>query len=88
MSSSELAGFWFFHCHLEFHALHGMSMIIQAGETWEMPSAPPRMARCGDFSISEEEFLAAERHTPEYHSSENEEGSKCRSTSNTLKERF
>ena len=48
------------HCHIEYHALHGMGLVVQAGEPRDMSRAPPRMARCGHFSLSDSEYTQAE----------------------------
>ena len=57
------------HCHIEYHALNGMALVVQSGETRQMWPAPPRMARCGDFSLRDDEYWEAERNFPEYRSS-------------------
>ena len=62
------------HCHIEYHVLNGMALVIQSGETWQMPPAPRRMARCGDFSISEDEFEDAEEFSPPRHRNTNRGG--------------
>ena len=47
------------HCHIEFHGSTGMSVVFQVGDLDEIPTAPERMRRCGDFEYSEEEYDAA-----------------------------
>ncbi|BFZ06751.1 hypothetical protein BsWGS_09789 [Bradybaena similaris] len=42
-------GFWFFHCHIEFHAELGMSAILQAGQPGEMPKPPKGFPTCGSW---------------------------------------
>ena len=56
------------HCHIEYHALNGMALVVQSGETRQMWPAPPRMARCGDFNLRDDEYWEAERNE-EYRSS-------------------
>ena len=56
------------HCHIEYHALNGMALVVQSGETRQMWPAPPRMARCGDFNLRDDEYWEAERNFPEYRS--------------------
>ena len=55
------------HCHIEYHALNGMALVVQSGETRQMWPAPPRMARCGDFNLRDDEYWEAERSFPDYH---------------------
>ena len=47
-----------------------MGLVVQAGERWEMSRAPPRMARCGHFSLTDSEYELAEisfsKHRSEY----------------------
>lgn len=45
-------GYWLFHCHIEFHAEIGMSLIFKVGEHEEMPPVPPNFPRCGDWSMN------------------------------------
>ncbi|CAH1789304.1 unnamed protein product, partial [Owenia fusiformis] len=49
-------GFWYSHCHIEFHNDEGMGMIFKEGAISDMNAAPPGMQRCGDFSFSEDTF--------------------------------
>lgn len=42
-------GFWFFHCHLEFHMHAGMAAIIQIGEKKDMLPSPPGFPTCGNY---------------------------------------
>lgn len=43
------SGYWLFHCHIEFHAEIGMSLIFKVGEDMEMPPVPNDFPRCGDW---------------------------------------
>jgi hypothetical protein len=43
-------GFWFLHCHFEWHLGIGMSMMMQVGEVDEMITPPPDFPRCGDYT--------------------------------------
>ncbi|KAG7213871.1 hypothetical protein KM043_003079 [Ampulex compressa] len=45
-------GYWLFHCHIEFHAEIGMSLIFKVGEHEEMLDAPKDFPRCGDWKLS------------------------------------
>lgn len=45
----QITGFWFFHCHIEFHAELGMSAILQAGQPREMPKPPKGFPTCGSW---------------------------------------
>ncbi|RLU22355.1 hypothetical protein DMN91_004633 [Ooceraea biroi] len=42
-------GYWLFHCHIEFHAEIGMSLIFKVGEHEEMLPVPRNFPRCGDW---------------------------------------
>ncbi|XP_069128829.1 uncharacterized protein [Argopecten irradians] len=48
-------GFWFMHCHIEFHADIGMGFVLQVGELHEMPRAPTNFPRCGSWKTSREQ---------------------------------
>ncbi|KAJ4445529.1 hypothetical protein ANN_12209 [Periplaneta americana] len=43
-------GYWFFHCHVLYHADTGMGVVLQVGDQTEMPRAPEGFPRCGDFT--------------------------------------
>ncbi|XP_033743202.1 laccase-1-like [Pecten maximus] len=43
-------GFWFFHCHVEFHADIGMGLVLQVGELDQLPPVPANFPRCGSWS--------------------------------------
>ena len=60
-------GFWLMHCHIEYHALNGMALVVESGETQQMWPAPPWMARCGDFNLRDNEYWESERNFPKYH---------------------
>jgi len=42
-------GFWFLHCHMSWHNHVGMGVIIQIGESFQMPKAPENFPKCGNF---------------------------------------
>ncbi|TGZ54926.1 Uncharacterized protein DBV15_05335 [Temnothorax longispinosus] len=42
-------GYWLFHCHIEFHAEIGMSLIFKVGEDKELPPVPNNFPKCGDW---------------------------------------
>ncbi|XP_021367995.1 laccase-1-like isoform X1 [Mizuhopecten yessoensis] len=42
-------GFWFMHCHLEFHADVGMGFVLQVGGLDQIPSTPANFPRCGNW---------------------------------------
>lgn len=42
-------GYWFLHCHLEFHSEIGMAMVLQVGEKHEMLPVPENFPKCGSF---------------------------------------
>lgn len=42
-------GFWFLHCHFEWHMAMGMSLILQVGEVSDFVKAPHGFPTCGDY---------------------------------------
>ncbi|KDR15437.1 Laccase [Zootermopsis nevadensis] len=42
-------GFWFFHCHVLYHAETGMAVVLQVGEDRQIPRPPAGFPKCGDF---------------------------------------
>ncbi|KAL3859684.1 hypothetical protein ACJMK2_009892 [Sinanodonta woodiana] len=46
---AENPGFWLFHCHVEFHMVMGLALVIQVGEVHEMPQPPASFPRCGNW---------------------------------------
>ncbi|XP_076239494.1 uncharacterized protein LOC143182413 [Calliopsis andreniformis] len=42
-------GYWLFHCHIEFHAEVGMSLIFKVGEDEDMPPVPYNFPSCGNW---------------------------------------
>uniref|UniRef100_A0A1X7U061 Plastocyanin-like domain-containing protein n=1 Tax=Amphimedon queenslandica TaxID=400682 RepID=A0A1X7U061_AMPQE len=50
-------GWWFLHCHIEVHQLEGMGVIIDEGGKKTIP--PKGMYKCGNFSLTPNEFKAA-----------------------------
>ncbi|XP_071949443.1 uncharacterized protein [Antedon mediterranea] len=47
---AENPGYWFFHCHIEYHTLNGMAMVVQVGEKDEIPDPPKGFPSCGPWS--------------------------------------
>ena len=47
-----LKGFWFFHCHIDFHAEIGMGLILQVGEIHQMPKPPHKFPMCGNWKYT------------------------------------
>ncbi|KRT85626.1 hypothetical protein AMK59_278, partial [Oryctes borbonicus] len=45
-------GYWFLHCHLEYHTALGMGLVLQTGENDDMLPVPDNFPRCGDYSQS------------------------------------
>ncbi|XP_065081288.1 uncharacterized protein LOC135703864 [Ochlerotatus camptorhynchus] len=43
-------GFWFVHCHFEWHLGTGMGLVLQVGEMDQMLKAPSDFPRCGDYT--------------------------------------
>ena len=50
-------GWWFLHCHIEVHQLEGMGLIINEGGEKTIP--PGGMYKCGNFSLTIDEFKEA-----------------------------
>ncbi|XP_033342197.2 uncharacterized protein LOC117229675 [Megalopta genalis] len=42
-------GFWLFHCHIIYHQLNGMEMILRVGHKSDLPHKPKDFPRCGNF---------------------------------------
>ncbi|XP_076766747.1 uncharacterized protein LOC143433334 [Xylocopa sonorina] len=42
-------GYWLFHCHIEFHAEVGMSLIFKVGEHEDMVPVPRNFPVCGNW---------------------------------------
>jgi hypothetical protein len=57
-----ILGFWYLHCHIEYHNEIGIAMIFQEGNSSQMGAVPDSMLQCGDFDWSREEFLDAVHH--------------------------
>ena len=41
-------GYWYFHCHFQFHQPIGMNLIIHTGSQADLPPVPPNFPTCGD----------------------------------------
>ncbi|XP_041379574.1 laccase-3-like [Gigantopelta aegis] len=48
-------GFWFLHCHIEFHLAIGMGAIVQSGQPHQMPKPPKDWPKCGNWKYHGEE---------------------------------
>ncbi|KOC68923.1 Laccase-4 [Habropoda laboriosa] len=42
-------GYWLFHCHIEFHAEVGMSLVFKVGEHEDMLPVPRNFPTCGNW---------------------------------------
>lgn len=42
-------GYWFFHCHFEFHMHIGMSAIFKVGNRSDMVRPPSGFTTCGNY---------------------------------------
>uniref|UniRef100_A0A182VY04 Uncharacterized protein n=1 Tax=Anopheles minimus TaxID=112268 RepID=A0A182VY04_9DIPT len=42
-------GYWLFHCHIEFHAEIGMSLVLKVGDSSQMLPVPANFPTCYDF---------------------------------------
>ena len=43
------AGYWYMHCHVEFHNNAGMSLVIKEGTDDQISKPPAAINTCGDF---------------------------------------
>ncbi|XP_052228206.1 uncharacterized protein LOC127842632 [Dreissena polymorpha] len=50
-------GFWFFHCHIEFHVDIGMGILIQVGKVGDMPPVPKNFPKCGNWAFNGNEDI-------------------------------
>ena len=41
-------GYWFFHCHFDFHQPIGMSLLLHVGTQEDLPPVPDNFPRCGN----------------------------------------
>ncbi|XP_029042896.1 laccase-1-like isoform X2 [Osmia bicornis bicornis] len=51
-------GYWLFHCHIEFHAEVGMSLIFKVGEHQDMLPVPRNFPSCGNWQPKNEQATA------------------------------
>lgn len=49
-------GYWFFHCHIDFHAAIGMALVFKVGENYDIPPVPKNFPTCGNF-MPEDDYL-------------------------------
>lgn len=49
-------GYWLFHCHIEFHAEVGMSLIFKVGEHKDMLPVPNNFPLCGNWQPEDIRF--------------------------------
>ncbi|XP_034935568.1 laccase-5-like [Chelonus insularis] len=45
-------GYWFMHCHMDYHSATGMQMIFHVGEDSDLPPKPPGFPTCGSFEAA------------------------------------
>lgn len=43
-------GFWFMHCHIDWHMTIGMGLVIQVGDIDEMTPTPDNFPMCHDYA--------------------------------------
>ena len=56
-----LLGYWYVHCHTEFHEAEGMALIIKEGNHSDMNDKPMDMRTCGNFAMTRDEFVKSLR---------------------------
>jgi hypothetical protein len=61
-STPFILGFWFFHCHIEFHMNIGMGLLIQVGNPNDMPKVPKNFPKCGNWKFSGYEVEEEEKY--------------------------
>lgn len=44
-----ISGYWLFHCHIDFHAEIGMSLVFKIGEHSDFLPVPTNFPKCGDW---------------------------------------
>lgn len=42
-------GYWFFHCHYEWHMHVGMRAIVRVGQKSDMKTPPKDFPKCGNY---------------------------------------
>ncbi|KAG9432777.1 laccase-1 [Apis mellifera carnica] len=52
-------GYWLFHCHIEFHAEVGMSLIFKVGEHKDMLPVPRNFPLCGNWQPEDIQFKSS-----------------------------
>lgn len=54
-------GWWFLHCHYEWHMANGMALVVQVGETDQMVKPPPGFPTCNHYKpkINSDFFTSA-----------------------------
>lgn len=50
-------GYWFFHCHFEYHMHIGMAATIKVGNDTDIPQPPPNFPTCGHYLTPAFEIL-------------------------------
>jgi FtsP/CotA-like multicopper oxidase with cupredoxin domain len=43
-------GWWFLHCHYEWHSSVGMGLVLQVGEKKDMIKTPDRFPKCNNYA--------------------------------------
>ena len=43
-------GFWFMHCHVEFHSESGMALVFKIGDEKDLPAEPKNWPQCGNYA--------------------------------------
>ena len=51
-----VVGYWYMHCHMEYHNHDGMAVVFRAGTVDDMPPLPAQIPRCASFDFSATEF--------------------------------
>lgn len=50
-----VTGYWYMHCHTEFHNELGMALVLQEGQIKDMSAPPADLPQCGNMDWTSEE---------------------------------
>lgn len=59
----SLKGYWFLHCHLEFHSEFGMGVVLKVGEPKDLPPVPEDFPTCGTWIPKKTEHISTSKPT-------------------------
>ncbi|XP_072034762.1 uncharacterized protein [Amphiura filiformis] len=66
-------GWWFFHCHAQFHLQSGMALLLHVGSEADLPKKPADFPRCGPWpSNYDDEKYAENKNIKKYRKNSNQ----------------